>query len=397
MQTLKNAVLLILAWLKSGEFLDLLSARQHSPYLARHRLTAIATRVRLVAISFSVLTLLWIGLDILTLPGDHWAVLAACRLAAAAIFFVLALMPEKEQSRGRSLAMLATLLAVPLVIYAVSQHLLLGHDLQGLAAINGSIYQALPLVVLAGLCIFPLVVYESLVFAAAITAAVAGVQTLLIGVNVIDLIAMLWGLLLALGVYLLACAIQLHYMMALLHRSNHDPLTGALTRRSGVEILDIYFRLACDQDAPLSVLFIDADHFKAINDNFGHDAGDQALKSLAGRLQQQLRKADMIIRWGGEEFVVVLTNTPMQGAGIVVRRLMRDWFGQRPDGQPLTASMGLAERQTDAISDWPQLVALADERMYAAKTSGRACCFNHAGRLQANGVDDPAPLAVAAG
>jgi len=179
-------------------------------------------------------------------------------------------------------------------------------------------------------------------------------------------------------------------MMALLRQASHDPLTGALTRRSGVEVLDLYFRLACDQDAPLSVLFVDADNFKTINDSFGHDAGDQALKDIAARLHTLVRQADMVIRWGGEEFVVILTNTPTMGAGIVVDRISDGWLGRHPDGNPLTASMGLAERKTDGVTDWPQLIALADERMYVAKKSGKARCVGR------DGILSPAQSATAA-
>lgn len=182
-----------------------------------------------------------------------------------------------------------------------------------------------------------------------------------------------------------------------LNRASHDPLTNALTRRSGVDVLDLHFRLACDQDAPLSVLFIDADNFKSINDNFGHEAGDQALKGIAAKLHELSRQADVVIRWGGEEFVMILTNTPITGASVVVGRILHDGLGMRPDGMPLTVSMGLAERQNDGIADWSQLIAFADERMYVAKASGKACCVNHEGimSLGAEGAESPSEAAVA--
>ena len=94
------------------------------------------------------------------------------------------------------------------------------------------------------------------------------------------------------------------------------------------------------------------------------------------QLQKHLRQADVVVRWGGEEFVVLLTNTSMQAALDVVNRMMLDGFGTRPEGTALTASMGLAERLTDGGTDWMHLVTLADQRMYLAKHRGRAQCVS---------------------
>lgn len=384
MLAIKNTVRVLFEWLASVHFVDLVSTRHHTPYLTRHRLAAIVTRIRLVAVAFSIFTLIWIALDAATLSADHWPLLAVCRVVAAVVFVLLAIAPDWEQSRVRVLTMLGIILIIPVMIYGVSQFLLAGIPLQGLLAFNSNLYRALPFIVLAGLSIFPLVASEVLLFAIVIASAVAGIQLVLVGVNAIELLSTLWVFMLAMGVYLLACAIQLNYMMALLSRASHDPLTGALTRRSGVEVLDLHFRLACDQDAPLSMVFLDIDNFKSINDNFGHDVGDQTLKDMAAKLHALMRLADAVIRWGGEEFVVILTNTPMSGARLVIDRIMADWLGTRPDGIPVTVSMGLAERQTDGVTDWSELISLADKRMYVAKTSGKACCVNHEGIMSGN-------------
>ena len=85
------------------------------------------------------------------------------------------------------------------------------------------------------------------------------------------------------------------------------------------------------------------------------------------------------MRWGGEEFVAILPNMAMGEVAIVVDRILRDGVGQRPDGKRMTVSIGVAERKTDAAHDWTRLVALADERMYAAKQAGKACCVDHRG------------------
>ena len=359
-----------------GRLFDLIFARRHGPQLSRHRLQAIHTRIRVVAALFVVPTLGWIGLDMLTLDAVHWPVLAVVRVAAALAFVGLTLVPPTYASRTATLALLAALVAIPMVIYGIAAHLFAGSVLHGFALTSARLYAALPLVVMAGISIFPLVAVESLGVALALAAAVAAVQLLVGGGSVAELLSMLWVQVLVMAVYLVACAIQLHYMVALLREASHDKLTGALTRRSGADAMSVYYRLSCQQGTPFAVLFLDLDHFKAINDSFGHDAGDQMLISMVSHLQKYLRQSDVVVRWGGEEFVVLLTNTSMPAALEVVNRMVVDGFGTRPEGGPLTASMGLAERLTDGGTDWMHLVNLADQRMYLAKSRGRARCVS---------------------
>jgi len=371
----------LLTRFQAGELLDLLSSRAHAPYLTRHRTISMIARTRLVALAFSGFTLLWIALDAATLPMAQWQALAVARIVSVVVFLALALIADKDRSLPQALALLATLLAAPLALYVMAAFLFQGAAMSGPAEINMRLYEALPFIVLAGLCIFPLVMLEGLLFALPVLGVVVLVQINSAGLNLVELFSTVWILGLALGVYLLACATQLHYMMALLHRASYDPLTGALTRRSGVEVIDLQFRLASEQNTALAVAFIDLDHFKTINDVYGHDAGDHALRDAAAALHRLLRKADTIVRWGGEEFVIVLANTDAPGVRIVMQRMLQEWLGKRPDGEPLTASIGIAERTTDGIDDWAELVKLADERMYQAKQSGRARCVFSAGEV----------------
>lgn len=360
------------AWLAARRLIDLVSARHHAAYLTRHRLGVIETRVKFIAAAFFVLMLAWIALDVATLRADHWPVLATCRILAAVVFIRLIIEVGEEQSRAHALTMLFIVMAMPLTIYGVSQFLLIGTPLQGMAAINGNLYRALPWIVLAGVGVFPLVASEGVLFAVVMASAIAGIQFVVVGVSAVEGLSTLWVFMLATGVYLFACTIQLSYMIALLHRANHDPLTGALTRQSGVEVLDLHFRIAWDRDAPISVLFVDVDNFKSLSDDFGHDAGDQALKSVAAKLHALVRLADVVIRWGDDAFVLILPHTPLNGARLVVGRLDGVSLATRPDGAPVTASIGLAERQSDAATDWPLLVHLAAKRAHGARTSGQA-------------------------
>ena len=122
---------------------------------------------------------------------------------------------------------------------------------------------------------------------------------------------------------------------------------------------------------PFTVAFIDLDRFKEVNDQHGHDAGDQVLAAAAANIASSLRGTDILLRWGGEEFVVLLPNTPCSKAMVGLERLRVQGFGLRPDGRAQTASIGVAERLADGVDAGPRLIDLADQRMYQAKQAGR--------------------------
>jgi diguanylate cyclase (GGDEF)-like protein len=122
----------------------------------------------------------------------------------------------------------------------------------------------------------------------------------------------------------------------------------------------------------MSILYFDLDNFKAVNDTYGHEKGDEVLKIASQQICKTVRKGDSVIRWGGEEFVVVLPTADPHEANDVVRRIMTAGIGERPEGGPVTASIGVAEVQEDDVKDWKAQVELADRRMYTAKTNGRA-------------------------
>lgn len=369
----------ILNWLSSPALLDLVFAGRHHAFLTRQRLLAMDARIRLIAAAFGFSNLLWIALDAATLPAPIWQGLAVCRVLSAAVFFGLALSPQRDPKRWVVLARLGITLLVPVATYGVALGQMSGHALDGFAAVNATLYRVLPMLALAGLCVFPLVAMESGAFALVLSGAVLTIQWLLGGFDGLALAASACVMVLMAGVYLLAAAIQLHYMAVVLRQASHDLLTGALTRRSGSDVLDQYFRLASGRDASLVVLFMDADYFKSVNDQFGHAAGDVVLKNLVTHVTACLRQGDFVMRWGGEEFVAILPNMSMDEVVIVLDRIMRNGVGQRPDGKRVTVSIGVAERKTDAVQDWTRLVDLADERMYAAKRAGRNCCVNHQG------------------
>lgn len=154
----------------------------------------------------------------------------------------------------------------------------------------------------------------------------------------------------------------------------HDSLTGLYNRRYFDEALGRELALARRQHYPVSLVLIDIDHFKQLNDNHGHQAGDTVLQALAGHLTGNCRAGDLVCRWGGEEFVVVMPHTPLTGA-LQRTESWRSSFAARIfnfDGLELgtTLSAGVAVWPGDGDSP-EDLLRVADRALYRAKSGGR--------------------------
>jgi len=160
----------------------------------------------------------------------------------------------------------------------------------------------------------------------------------------------------------------------LLDLSTKDPLTGLANRGSVLAEFQNRFGLSLRYDRPLSVVVCDLDHFKRVNDTYGHGAGDFVLHVFGERLMGALREADLAGRIGGEEFLMVLPETDLSGARPFAERL-RSAINSMPIPLPsgalkITCSLGIAER-TAADLEAGQLLARADSAMYQAKSGGR--------------------------
>lgn len=152
-----------------------------------------------------------------------------------------------------------------------------------------------------------------------------------------------------------------------------DALTGVSNRRALDETLESMFALQSRYEHPFSLAIFDIDHFKMVNDEHGHLFGDQALKDVARLIDDTIRETDIVFRYGGEEFVVVMPNTPLCGACIFADRL-RATVHSKLD---LTISGGVAAaRETD---DPQSLLSRADAALYSAKAGGRNLTYHHDG------------------
>jgi diguanylate cyclase (GGDEF)-like protein len=151
-----------------------------------------------------------------------------------------------------------------------------------------------------------------------------------------------------------------------------DALTGLRNRRKFDHAIDAEWRRAARNNTPVAVLMIDADHFKAYNDTYGHQAGDQVLVGIAICISDAVRRAgDCTARYGGEEFAVLLPGLTAVEAFAVAEtiRLKVEHWSEHPD--VTTVSIGVASLTPAASMDWPDLIEAADKALYAAKNNGR--------------------------
>ncbi|MDO9635786.1 MAG: GGDEF domain-containing protein, partial [Thiobacillus sp.] len=150
--------------------------------------------------------------------------------------------------------------------------------------------------------------------------------------------------------------------------------TGLPNRRSAMDQLEQAWSAASRSGMPLSVMVIDIDHFKKINDTYGHAAGDTVLREAATNLRTSARREDSVCRIGGEEFLVICPNTDLKAAMLSAERLRANLSENRITlGQAtksLTVSIGVATRDPGTV-DVDALVSSADQALYAAKESGR--------------------------
>jgi diguanylate cyclase (GGDEF)-like protein len=154
-----------------------------------------------------------------------------------------------------------------------------------------------------------------------------------------------------------------------------DALTGLKNRRRFDAAVEDEWRRAMRQRTALSLLMIDADHFKAYNDTFGHQAGDQVLVGIAICISDSVKRAgDCAARYGGEEFAVLLPGTNAADALKVAETIRVKVQGWSDDAMASTVSVGIASAVPNAGSDWPQLMHAADKALYAAKAAGRNRC-----------------------
>jgi two-component system cell cycle response regulator len=165
------------------------------------------------------------------------------------------------------------------------------------------------------------------------------------------------------------------YQQHLEHQTHIDPLTGLFNRRAFEKKLDEEFERAKRYHHHLSLLILDIDNFKLINDTYGHHGGDAALIKISETLREKTRQSDFPSRYGGEEFVLVLPETDqdsaLQVAGKIQEAIRSSTFGSPSQPFRLTVSAGLSSTSHRSYTEWAEMLKDADQALYAAKNNGK--------------------------
>jgi diguanylate cyclase (GGDEF)-like protein len=352
------------------------------PY-RRQQAVLLRRRVRSLAWVIALLVAAWIPVDLVGLQASEFRAIATLRVLLALALGAVAL----NVHRVPPLPALAGFVALQCVGFAAMQVSLQASE-SGVLRVG---YGMFPFVIAVQLAIFPLSWSCALRLALPIALLVA-VPMLTGGPgNGASLWNVLWLLALLLALAAWASSAQLSLMRELLHArrdASHDALTGLFNRRAAAELLSQERARALRQRTPLSVLMLDIDHFKRINDHWGHAAGDGVLLALADALRQELRVNDIGVRHGGEEFLVILPAASAMQAFEAAERI-RTEIGRLAiplDGavESITVSVGIAT--FDGLEPDGALIARADAALYQAKQSGR----NRSIASAAPGVERPA-------
>jgi len=175
--------------------------------------------------------------------------------------------------------------------------------------------------------------------------------------------------------FLAGTNIESAYHEAIHNMAIQDGMTGIHNKRFFMEFLEREIAVASRHGHPLTLVMFDVDHFKKVNDSYGHLAGDAVLKDLAQRIRPRIRREDLFARYGGEEFACVLPSTPLPG-GIVFADQLRGLVEVRPcvfedKSIPFTISLGVTTLHRETGVDPAALIKRADDNLYAAKRGGR--------------------------
>lgn len=347
------------------------SADEHSQLFEYHRARIIIARVRQSATLFLALSFIGICINFLIFREASAIELANVLLPAGSAYVILIAQSEGRPSISRARLALALLFTISAVVVMFYNHVLKDTNVSDARNNAELIYALFPLVLLASETLFPMTGIEALllcdlpVLSLLLIAYFSYAEPIIPGFDDFPLLILLLLLSVIVGA---GSYSQLRLMKQVLRQSLRDPLTQALTRNSGELAIQLQLSQAKRTRSPFAVAFLDIDNFKRINDLGGHEAGDTVLRGVADLLRTRLRESDTLIRWAGDEFLIVMPNATADEASARLVSLTDNPGCPKIGGETIAWSCGAVQWSTQsANSSWQDLVAAADAKMYLAK------------------------------
>jgi diguanylate cyclase (GGDEF)-like protein len=315
-----------------------------------------------------VLLILWLVIDYLVFLPEQFITIAIIRIAFAAGLVLQARYLSNDRRRKSSnLALAVFLFNIP-VSFSLTVFLLSGTPMEDGSLLLYKIYTLIPFISVVTLGVFPLTLIETLVLGLPLGVIAIGSWGVFGADHLMEWLPTAWLLIMMMGLVFFAATIQMQYIISLVSRTSFDPMTGALSRRSGIDSLVREFQMAVMHNDNFSVALVDIDDVDEIIASYNYPVYYYALLEAVKTLQQELRHSDMLVRWGEKEFLLVLPNTDLKGLDIMLERINKRGISSLPDGKPVTVSTGAAERVVDQLSDWHELVQMAEQRRDQART-----------------------------
>ena len=351
---------------------DTLTNRYHSRDFVFSHAYYMRSRVIAMGIIFLVMSPVWLLVDRWMLPDALWPTTLTGRCLMMLGFAVVVWWAWRNEDNIRRIRVSAgALLALPALFYALVLSIVPEGNSTMLAG-----YGFIPFLLVAVLSVFPFTLLESLVASLLLQALLVFSQQVNGSWMTPAGLEAQWLMTSLMAVTLTANHFQLSLLLRLYRQATHDPLTGLLNRGAlELRLADIEREEAhSGQPIPYALLMMDIDHFKRVNDTYGHSVGDKVLREFARLMALQVRSGDFVARYGGEEFVVVLLDISATDAVRIAERI-RDaiehatLFDHDGNRVPITTSIGVACPESSQHSELT--LRQADERLYYAKENGR--------------------------
>ncbi|MGF1766451.1 GGDEF domain-containing protein [Enterovibrio makurazakiensis] len=353
---------------------ELWSASSHASSFNTTRATYLRSRIIALSYVWAVLTLAWIPVDRLVMPQDNFSLVLLRVGLAVALLSIARAVSVRNSLHDCRIALVSLVMSFN-VFYLLANHTLgYPHTVNSFSFC----YTLLPFLHVIMLTVFPLSIRESssLILVTALTQLFVDYHN---GALLsLDTIAIYWlqtvvGLLVIWGQ-----TSKLHMMLRLYRHATLDPLTGVYNRRMLLTLAQRDIENTRTRARPYSVLIMDLDKFKRINDRYGHFAGDLVLQAFTKSVQETLRKSDIFGRFGGEEFILFLPQCTAENAQLVADRIMSRIrnlnIPVQGTSKPIhvTTSVGIST-SVSTEDTMNQLLEKADLALYHAKNNGRDC------------------------